>query len=228
MRIPMKKTLALAGAGIAATASYEIFCPKATLWGRVIIRGERSHPAVSIVFDKSPNSSTEAISKKLHELHSPATFFIEERRARIYERALKALRPFELGIHGERYNPLIFKKKQDILHLIEPSFYRASDIQGRKVSYLMPPYGWKNFRLISAAGMLGLRVINPTHKLALGAPVTEYFINRIQPGDIILLSWKNGPSETDKILSQLETLMDGIKKKGLSIWGLSALLSPYL
>jgi peptidoglycan/xylan/chitin deacetylase (PgdA/CDA1 family) len=226
----LKGFILVGGAGALAAGAYEIFCPKATLWGKVLTHGSKNVSAISLVFDQSPNPLTEPICKRLHELEIPAAFFIEGKRVRNNPRATRSMQSFEIGIHGETYRSLIFQNKIELRHMLKPCLTLASDIQGRASCFLMPPYGWKDLRLVRMARELGLFVVNPSLKLrwckgVLFSTSVESILTHAGPGDIILV--KNDPlrSPPEPLFIELLTLLIiGLKDKGLRIWGLSPLL----
>ena len=226
----LKGLILLGGTGALTAGAYEIFCSRATLWGRVLTHGSRSIPAISLVFDQSPNPLTEPICRRLHELEIPATFFIEGEKAKSNPRAMRSLQSFEIGIHGETYRSLIFQNKMELRNMLRPCLTLASDIQGRDACFLMPPHGWKDLRLIRTARELGLFVVNPSLKLSWREGVlfntsVERILTHVEPGDIILV--KNDPlrSPPEPLFIELLTLLIiGLKDKGLRIWGLSPLL----
>jgi len=221
----------MGGAGVFATGAYEIFCPRATLWGRVLTHGPRTLSAIGLVFDQCPNHLTEGICRRLHELEAPATFFIEGKRARCNPRALRSLQAFEIGIHGEAYRSLIFRKEIDLRHELKPCLTIAGDVQGRDARFLMPPHGWKDLRLVRAARELGLFVVNPSLELRWPKKVPPsnsvgHLLRRIGPGDIILIENDSLRSPPQSLFIELlSMLITGIRDKGLRIWGLSPLLS---
>jgi peptidoglycan/xylan/chitin deacetylase (PgdA/CDA1 family) len=210
----LKGFILVGGAGALAAGAYEIFCPKATLWGKVLTHGPLTEP----------------ICKRLHELEIPAAFFIEGKRVRNNPRATRSMQSFEIGIHGETYRSLIFQNKIELRHMLKPCLTLASDIQGRASCFLMPPYGWKDLRLVRMARELGLFVVNPSLKLrwckgVLFSTSVESILTHAGPGDIILV--KNDPlrSPPEPLFIELLTLLIiGLKDKGLRIWGLSPLL----
>ena len=226
----LKSFILAGGAGVLAAGAYEIFCPRATLCGRVLTHGPRNVRAISLVFDRSPNPLTGAICKRLHELEVPAAFFIEGKRARSNPRAMRLLQSFEIGIHGETYRSHIFQNKIELRRMLKPCLTLAGDIQGRDACFLMPPYGWKDLRLVRTARNLGLFVVNPSLKLRWREGVlfnisVERILTHVGPGDIILV--KNDPlkSPPEPLFIELLTLLViGLKDKGLRIWGLSPLL----
>ena len=226
----LKRFILIGGAGALAVGAYEIFCPKATLWGRVLTHGSKNVSAISFVFDQSPNSLTEPICKRLHELEIPATFFIEGKRVRSNPRATRFLQPFEIGIHGETYRSLIFQSRIELRHMLKPCLTLASDIQGRDACFLMPPHGWKDLRLVRMARELGLFLVNPSLKLrwrdgVLFNTSVERILTHVGPGDIILVNSDPLRSPSEPLFIELLTLLvNGLKDKGLRIWGLSPLL----
>ena len=226
----LKSFILAGGAGALAAGAYEIFCPRATLWGRVLTHGSRNVPAISLVFDRSPNPLTEPICKRLHELEIPATFFIEGKRARSNPRAMRSLQSFEIGIHGEIYRSLILQNKIELRHMLKPCLTLAGDIQGRDACFLMPPHGWKDLRLVRTARELGLFVVNPSIKLRWREGVllntsVERILSHVSPGDIILVKNDLLRSPPEPLFIELLTLLViGLKDKGLRIWGLSPLL----
>ncbi|NIA08451.1 MAG: polysaccharide deacetylase family protein [Nitrospiraceae bacterium] len=226
----LKDLIFMGGLGVLVTGAYEVFSLRATLWGRVLTHGPRGVSAIGLVFDQSPNNLTEAICRRLHELETPATFFIEGKRARRNPRALRSLQAFEIGIHGEDYSPLIFQNKWELKQGLRPCLTIADDVQGRDPRFLMPPHGWKDLRLIRVAKELGLLVINPSLELRWSKDIpysdsVGHLLRRIGPGDIILV--ENDPQKSppqSSFIELLTMLIAGIRDKGLKIWGLSPLV----
>lgn len=231
------KGLAMAaGAGAVAGAAYEIFCPKAQFFGKVITHGSRKKMAVGIVFDQSPNQATAAICRRLHELSAHATFFIEGRRIRAFPRFTGPMQAFETGIHGEGYNPMIFKRESDIRRSLRPAQILTRELQNKGARYFMPPYGFKDLRLIRVANELGLTVTNPAITLkiryvlsgqdpsrSISEAVTRLLF-KVKPGDIILIPWNKQQEITGLMPEILTELVYGLRGIGLSSWGLKALV----
>ncbi|MGQ9744421.1 MAG: polysaccharide deacetylase family protein [Dissulfurimicrobium sp.] len=231
------KGLAIAaGVGVVAGAAYEIFCPRAQFFGKVITHGSRKNMAVGIVFDQSPNPATAAICKRLHELSAHATFFIEGKRIRAFPKFIGPMQAFETGIHGEGYNPMIFKRESDIRRSLRSAQILARELQNKGARYFMPPYGFKDLRLIRVANELGLTIINPALTLkirpalpgqdpsrSISEAVTR-LLSKVRPGDIILIPWDRQQSMTEFMPVILTELVHGLKTIGLSSWGLKALI----
>lgn len=231
------KWIALAtGIGAATGAAYEIFCPRAGFFGKIVTHGSRKNMAVGIVFDQSPNQATAALCRRLHELSAPATFFIETKRVKAFPRVIGSMQAFETGIHGEAYTPLIFKKESDIRRSLRPAQIMAMELQNKGAKYFMPPYGFKDLRLIRVANELGLTVISPTITLkikpvlprqdlskAISDAVTKLLL-KVRPGDIILIPWDRHQTMAELMPEVLTELVNGLKSIGLSSWGLKALI----
>ena len=230
-----KSGVGILGAGIAGFLSfyaYETFCPKASLFGRVITHGERSTQAVSLIFEKAPNEATSQLSALLHELETPATFFLEGVRAREYKKELKQLRTFELGVQAEKYKPLIFRKRLSLIRLIAPTIYLIEDLQRRRPSFFLPPYGWKDPFLIKTASRLGLITLSPyirKKRLTKEVDIKKQAIeiaDKVDAGDIILVNSDpiSFSTSVDNLLEFVYYLVKSIRATGLSFWGLSPLL----
>jgi len=230
MKIPLPsgRTSALlslaAGATIAAAASYEVFCPRATLFGRVVTHGPRNRHAVAILFDRSPNPSTEDVCRRLHELGASATFFLEGNRARRHQTASRAMKSFEIGIHGMHYRPLALRSEKTVRKEIQQACLAARELQDRRISFLLPPHGWKDLRLTSVARELGLTVVNPSCTIRPGEAVTEGLLDRIRPGHLCLVPWRADLPSSVPVVNALTDLVTGLRARGLAPWGLSALL----
>lgn len=229
LSFPVKLLLA-AGTGLATFALYETLCPQATLFGRVINHGKRTRAAVSLVFDKAPNENTRQIASILRRSGTPATFFLEGRLTRANTRAVMPLLGFELGIHGEDYSPLLLKNRTELRKRILPTLHLANDLQGHRTRFLMPPMGFKGIGLLNTTDELGLIVINPSISFEIpftgnstDHQKTSLFLRRIRPGDIILC--RADRATPNDIAEHLPHIINGIHEKGLSIWGLRALLS---
>ncbi len=220
----------LTGAAIAGGGAYEIFCPRATWFNRVKTHGRRDRSAVSLIFDRQPNASTQILCKKMHQLEVPATFFIEAQRATspAYRSTLKRLSAFEVELHGQAYSPLIFKNRSRLKAEFSRAIEIATDIQDRRPQFLLPPYGWKDLGLIRAARESGLTVVNPSKILVISdhshTDQFERTMKQIVPGDIILI--RPLACRDNHILTgeAIDMIVDGLRQKGLSLWGLSPLL----
>lgn len=232
----IKGLVIAAGTGAVAGTAYEIFYPRAQFFGKVITHGSRKDMAVGIVFDRSPNQATAAICRRLHELSTPATFFIEGKRARAFPKSISPMQAFETGVHGEDYKPLIFKKETSIRRSLKPTQILAMELQHKGARYLMPPYGFKDLRLIRVANELGLAVINPAINLkisqalpgqhpfrSISDAVTRLLLN-VRPGDIILIPWKIQQEMAGLMPDILTEMIHGLKDIGLASWGLKALI----
>jgi len=230
-----KSGFGILGAGLAGFISfcaYETFCPKASLFGRVITHGERDTNAVSLIFEKAPNEATSQLSALLHELETPAVFFLEGCRAKEYKKELKQLRTFELGVQTEKYKPLILRRRLSLIRLIAPTIYLIEDLQRRRPSFFLPPYGWKDPFLIKTASRLGLITLSPyirKRRLNKELDIKTQAVNiadRVSSGDIILINSdpKSFLASTEDLLEFIYYLVKLIRAKGLSFWGLSPLL----
>ena len=215
------------GLGFASAWAYEIFCPRATFWGRVLTHGPRTVSAVGLLFDQSPNESTKDITRTLLELECPATFFIEGRRAKENPRGLRMLHSFDIGVHGDTYRPLAFKNELTIRRRLRMARNMAKEAQGRAPRFLLPPKGWKDLSLIRTAEKMGLKVVNPAIRIRQGNsgaytddPV-EATLERVLPGDTILI-----PKGTSTDI--LQPLINGLRELQLEPWGLRALFDQPL
>ncbi len=225
-------TMALiGGAAVAGGGLYEIFCPRATWFNKVKTHGRRDHNSVSLIFDRQPNELTQSLCKKMHQLEIPATFFIEGQRAEnpVYRSTLKRLSAFEVEVHGQVYDPLIFKNRSLLMTSFSRAIEIATDIQDRRPQFLLPPYGWKDLRLISAAREAGLTVINPSK--IIGLPNNSHTdqimrsTKHIVAGDIILIKFLTNRRNDGGFSGEaLDMIVDSVRQKGLSFWGLSPLL----
>ncbi len=230
-----KSGIGILSAGIAGFFSfyaYETFCPKASLFGRVVTHGERNTNAVSLIFEKAPNEATTQLSALLHELEIPSAFFLEGSRAKEYKKELKYLRTFELGVQAEKYKPLIFRKRLSLIRLIAPTIYLIEDLQRRRPAFFLPPYGWKDPFLVKTASRLGLITLSPyirKRKINLDVDINTHasqIADKVQSGDIILINSdpKSLGISNDNLLEFIYYLVQFIKAKGLSFWGLSPIL----
>ncbi|NDY41674.1 polysaccharide deacetylase family protein [Dissulfurirhabdus thermomarina] len=211
------------GAGVAGGLLYQVFSMRATLGGRVITHGPRNRPAVALVFDRSPSRHTEALCTRLHELAAPAAFFLEGRRILAHPAAMKALRGFEIGVQGASQAPLIFRRRRTLRRLLGPVVHRVAETLRRPPRFLMPPRGWKDWRLCEEARGMGLVVLNPSLRVTTPADASARGLRRVRPGDILALAGDG--ADGTRMEHLLETLVTGLRHRGLEIWGLNALLA---
>ena len=200
--------------------AFEILCPKATFFGRVRTHAKRGTGAVALLFERCPNDMTMAHSEVLLEMNAPATFFLEGQRAELYPRAFRAMRHFEIGIHGWDYRPLVFRSSLKIKRGLRLTVLKALDVSGRPPRFLMPPMGLKDIALLHTASRLGLIVVLPSASIKLkgkGVDPVDRILKRVLPGDTILIPKDTPPGIVRRLIQEL-------RGHGINIWGLRALL----
>ena len=210
------------------------FFPRIGFFAPVIYRGNSGSPAVALTFDDGPDPlSTPALLELLDGHRILATFFVSGSKVVQYPHLVKAIirQGHMIGNHSYHHDPLVyFKGGRAIRDEIE-STQKALKPFGVLPRAYRPPVGIVGPGLRQPLRDAGLRVINFNcrafdrgNKNITG--MATRILRRVRSDDIILLhdSMPLGEAGLRPWLKEMETLLWGLKHRGLSVRPLQELI----
>jgi peptidoglycan/xylan/chitin deacetylase (PgdA/CDA1 family) len=187
-----------------------VLLPEPDLLRDVYLRGSPRVPTVALTFDDGPNGRcTEAVLDALRATGAPAAFFLLGANvARGQDDALLARMVREghsIGVHSHRHGVrrLFWREltAQDLraaVTAVDAALRRAGIADPPPVTFFRPPFGLLTGPAARAVAAAGLRVIEWTVSVGdwrsgrRAEEVTAALLDRIQPGDVIVLHDGNG------------------------------------
>jgi peptidoglycan/xylan/chitin deacetylase (PgdA/CDA1 family) len=141
-------TVPLALAAVVAYFGYEALeAPGNQLFGKTVVQGAPTDREVALTFDDGPNPPyTDRILDVLHEEHVHATFFVVGRAVVAYPATMRRI---------VRDGNAVGNHTWDHGHMI----VAIQRITGVRTHLMRPPFGARDFAVISEAHKLGYRVV---------------------------------------------------------------------
>lgn len=187
------------------------------LVGELVRRVETSDSVVALTFDDGPTPiHTDSVLATLAEFDVPATFFMVgqamERNAEVVNRVVA--QGHELGNHSYSHRQLLLRLPGTIATEIETtdSLIRATGQAGQ--AFVRPPYGKRLLGLPMYLARRNRPVVlwdlEPDTYHARAEGMTQYVLERVQPGSIILLhveipSRRQGRAALRSIVAELQS-----------------------
>lgn len=148
-------------------------------------------PMVALTFDDGPGKYTETLLQALEKHDARATFLMLGSRVGQYPNALKKMEEIgcELGNHSWDHANLVKLDETGIRAEIEQTNQAIEAVVGHGASIVRPPYGSFN---ATVRGVAGLPIVlwsvdTLDWKRKDAAQITEYVMNTVSDGDIILM-----------------------------------------
>jgi peptidoglycan-N-acetylglucosamine deacetylase len=225
---------------IIVLSTYALMCAMAPFFHRlgffvpVIYKGRSARRAVALTFDDGPDPlSTPVLLKLLEAQDTPATFFVSGCKVDRYPHLIDAIirHGHTIGNHSYHHDPLVyFKGNPAIRHEIEAT-QKALKPFGVTPRAYRPPVGIVGPGLRRPLQDAGMRVVNFSRRAfdrgnkrvnGLAARI----LKRVRSDDIILLHDSLPLGEGSRLawLREMETLLRGLKRKGLSVLPLQKLI----
>lgn len=200
----------------------------------IISHGKTEKPHVALTFDDGPDPvSTPYLLSLLEKHHAPATFFVTGAKAKAFPQQVHDIlkKGHTLGNHSYTHDYFIMLRQK---RRLEKEIATTQDILasiGVRPTVFRPPMGITNPGLGSVLDRMGLVAVNFSCRAFDGGNrrvrrLSEKILNRVRPGSIIMMHDLAPKKETDQHLwmSEVEKVMAGLEKKGLSIVPLSDLI----
>jgi peptidoglycan/xylan/chitin deacetylase (PgdA/CDA1 family) len=225
---------------IIALSTYVLVCAMAPFFHRigffapVISKGRSRSSAVALTFDDGPDPlSTPALLELLKANGIPATFFVSGCKVARYPRLVDAIvrQGHTIGNHSYHHDPLIyFKGRRAVRNEIEAT-QNALKLFGIIPRTYRPPVGIVGPGLQQPLQDAGLQVVNfSCRALDRGNKkipgLAARILRQVRADDIILLhdSMPLGEGHCRIWLREMEILIKGLKRQGLSVWPLQELI----
>jgi peptidoglycan/xylan/chitin deacetylase (PgdA/CDA1 family) len=219
-----------------ATCFFAPFFPGTGYFLPIITHGKSAQKAVAITFDDGPDPlSTSKLLDLLSKYTVKATFFVSGKNAARYPELMNAIiqAGHTVGNHTFHHDTLIMLKGKNALTKEIESAQNVLKTYGIRPFVFRPPAGITNPVLGGILAAFGMHCVNfrcrafdtGNRKIQ---NLAKKILHRVRPGDIILLHDTIPVKKTDNTLSnwlnEIEKILVGLKKKGLSILPLSEII----
>ena len=189
----------------------------------VVSHGRSGVKAIAITFDDGPSpASTPDLLRLLGKYHLKATFFVIGAKAAAHPELIRDIVDQGHSVANHSYshdNLLMFKSYRDLKNDIQTTQAMLEGL-GVKPHIFRPPAGISNPRLKAVLAELGLNMVNFSCRIFdLGNKnidrLAEKVMNRIRPGDILMLHDTSPAQDNMKAywLSELDRLFRDLPKK---------------
>jgi peptidoglycan-N-acetylglucosamine deacetylase len=221
-------------------STYALMCAMAPFFHRlgffvpVVYKGRSGSRAVALTFDDGPDPlSTPALLKLLEARGVSATFFVSGCKVVRYPCLVDAIirQGHTIGNHSYHHDPLVYFKGERAVRREIEATQKALESFGVIPRVYRPPVGIVGPGLRQPLQDAGLRVVNFScrafdrgNKRIAG--MAARILGQVRSDDIILLhdSMPCGEAYCRVWLKEMETLLGGLKRRGLSVRPLQKLI----
>ena len=210
------------------------FFPRSNFFLPVISRGNTGQNLVALTFDDGPmEPTTRQIMDLLDRYSVKATFFVSGVNALKYPEIIKEIiaRGHTIGNHSFHHNPFVMLRSYNYLY---QEIFRTRDVlkkMGIQTLAFRPPVGIINPKLSPILDKLGMFCVTFSCR-AFDAGnrrlknIASHILKKVKADDIILLHDvpPRRKEESVILLSEIESILQGLTVKGLKVVPLSALI----
>jgi len=170
--------------------------PGNQLFGQTLVAGIPTQREVALTFDDGPNPPyTDRILDVLKAEHAPATFFVVGRAAVAYPGTLRRIvrEGHAIGNHTWDHSHLIVQSTTAMRSELERTEAAIARLTGVHTNLMRPPFGARDFAVISEAHKLGYRVVMWSVPLPKDweqpgdATIAKRVVDAVADGSIIVL-----------------------------------------
>jgi peptidoglycan/xylan/chitin deacetylase (PgdA/CDA1 family) len=209
------------------------FFPRSNFFLPVISRGNTGQNLVALTFDDGPTDpTTRQIMDVLDKYSVKATFFVSGANALSHPEIIREIivRGHTVGNHSFHHNPFVMLRSYNCLY---QEIFRAQEVlrkMGIQTLAFRPPVGIINPKLAPILDKLGMfcvtfscRAFDAGNRRVKN--LSSRLLKKVKADDIILLHDVPPRSKEDSVilLSEIETILQGLIIKGLKIVPLSDL-----
>lgn len=199
--------------------------PKNQIWGPTVTSEPVKQKVVALTFDDGPNPPyTDRIVDYLHEQHVPATFFVVGVAVRAHPDIVRKEYAYgnAIGNHTWDHAHLILLSRAHVVRELTSTEDEIERITGEHTPIFRPPFGARDFTVISVARQLGLQVIMWSVPLPADwtQPPPEVIAQRVlryvKDGSIIVLHDGNKGRSADRAntVAATKLIVAALKKEG--------------
>jgi peptidoglycan/xylan/chitin deacetylase (PgdA/CDA1 family) len=210
------------------------FFPQSNFFLPVISHGNTGHNLVALTFDDGPaQPTTRQIMDLLDKYSVKATFFVSGVNALSHPEIIREIiaRSHTIGNHSFHHNPLLMLRSYNYLY---QEIFSAQEVlmkMGVRTMAFRPPVGIINPKLSPVLDKLGMfcvtfscRAFDAGNRRVKN--LSSKILKKVNAGDIILLHDVPPRRKEDSLilLSEIETILEGLIVKGFKIVPLSDLI----
>ena len=160
---PVRGAALLGALALASYLAYETAeAPGNQLFGRTLVEGAATTREVALTYDDGPNPPyTDRILDVLHRERVAATFFLVGRAVAAYPQTVRRMvrEGHVVGNHTWDHAHLIVESPRTIRSELQRTSDAIAHAAGVRPVLMRPPYGARDFAVISQAQRLGYRVV---------------------------------------------------------------------
>ena len=192
---------------------------------------ESAPKMVALTIDDGPSEETAEMLEVLERYGAKATFFNISGNVEGFEGAIAQTiqSGHELGNHLTADEPSIRLSAEDFeADLLEAEATFSPYLKGESLRWLRPGMGWYSDEMVEIAERHG-------YKLALGSVfpydthlpssdlASAFILNRVSPGDVIVLH--DGEGRSERTIETLKRILPALTEKGYQVTTLSELMA---
>jgi len=199
--------------------------PKNQLWGPTVTSEPVKQKVVALTFDDGPNPPyTDRILEYLHAEHVPATFFVVGLAVQAHPDVVR--REFAdgdaIGNHTWDHAHLVLLSRTHIERELTSTEDEIQRVTGEHTELFRPPFGARDFRVISVAHQLGLQVIMWSVPLPADwtqpppRVIADRVLKYVKDGSIIVLHDGNKGHSADRnnTVEATKIIVSELRKRG--------------
>lgn len=199
--------------------------PKNQLWGPTVTSEPLKQEVVALTFDDGPNPPyTDRIVDYLHAQHVPATFFVVGQAVRAHPAIVRRelANGNAIGNHTWDHAHLVLLSRTHIERELTSTEDEIQKVTGEHTHLFRPPFGARDFRVISIAHQLGLQVIMWSVPLPADwtqpppRVIADRVLKYVRDGSIIVLHDGNKGRGADRnnTVEATKLIVSELKKRG--------------
>lgn len=199
--------------------------PKNQLWGPTVTSEPVQQKVVALTYDDGPNPPyTNRIVAYLHAEHVPATFFVVGQAVQAHPDVVREEYGYgnAIGNHTWDHAHLILLSRVHVERELTSTEDEIERVTGERTAIFRPPFGARDFTVISVARQLGLQVIMWSVPLPADwtqpppAVIADRVLKYVKNGSIIVLHDGNKGRSADRnnTVEATKLIVTALKKKG--------------
>ena len=154
---------ALASILLASTLLLLAVLPGNSFYGPVLTHGSAAKKQIALTFDDGPYPPyTQQLLKVLAEKQVHATFFMVGENAAKHPEIVRAVQAagHEIALHAGKHQDLLKLDASELAANIASGKSTLEGLTGRKLRYMRPPHGFKDWQVMQALEGAGLQAVN--------------------------------------------------------------------
>lgn len=175
--------------------------PGNSFYGPVLTHGSTAKKQIALTFDDGPYPPyTQQLLKVLADKQVHATFFMVGENAARHPEIVQAVQAggHEIALHAGRHQDLLKLDGPELAANIASGKSTLERLTGRKVRYMRPPHGFKDWQVMGAIEAAGLTAVNwSIIPRDWTNPGVQRIVDRVcfaaEPGAIVLLHDGDSP-----------------------------------